>query len=127
MTTTTLAIEPRKEVLAIKNSTDLDREINRLKVEVKAQEIELKARMHSIPQEALKFTVVSVLPAFLAKGVAMKTFGILRNAVGLFSTLRSHGKGGSLKQSIVESAKKIGLSTAFKAAFNLFKNRKRKL
>lgn len=122
MTTTSKQITI-ENLSGIKTSKDLQRQIYRLKANIRFQEIEMKERLHQLPEEAVKYAAVHILPAFLISGVAARSWGILRNLFGLITSIKFSGKG-SFKHSLIESIKKVGFAAAFKAAFNLYKNRK---
>jgi hypothetical protein len=55
----------------------------------------------------------------------MRLFGVAKNVTGLVSSLKNSGKG-NLKEGLLNSAKKVGIVTALKAAINIYKNRKQK-
>lgn len=120
MTSKQITIENLPE---IKTSKDLQMQIYRLKANIRFQEIEMKERLHQLPEEAVKHAAVYILPAFLISGVAGRSWTILRNVIGLITSIKFSGKG-SFKHSLIESIKKVGFAAAFKAAFNLYKNRK---
>jgi hypothetical protein len=56
--------------------------------------------------------------------VVSNLFSVVKNAKNLFSSVKSNGSG-SLKDGILSSVKKIGVVTALRAGYNLYKSKKK--
>jgi hypothetical protein len=89
-----------------------------VKLRIKEREKDLVERMQKLPQETIKATVGAVVPAFLNNRVAGTTWSILKGSLGLL--FRKKGASDSLKENVFSAAKKLGLFTALKAAYNLW-------
>ena len=113
-----------RDLSHVRTLKDLREEILKVKIRVRTQEQYLKEQRKNLAPEALRLALNKVLPIFLTRGVVVKTIGIVKNAVGLYSRMLGAGKA-NLKQGVVNSIKKFGVVTALKAAFNLYKNRKK--
>lgn len=120
----TQTIQMRKDLSHLKNLEDVREEIAAVKGRIKTHEQKLNKAKKELPVEALKTVLGKAVPLLLTRGVAVKAFGLIKNAVGLFSRIRSSGKG-NVKEGLLNSVKRVGVVTALKAAFNLYKNRKR--
>jgi hypothetical protein len=118
------AIQDRRDLSHIKNLDDLRKEIQVVKARINTKEQYFKEIKKDLPREALQTVLGKAVPLFLTRGVAVRTFGLLKNAVGLFSSVKRSGRG-NIKEGLLSSVKKVGVITALKAAFNLYKNRKR--
>lgn len=116
-------IRNRKNLTHITNLEQLREEILGVKSRVKTQEEYLKAAKKELPREALRTVLGKAVPLLLTRGVAVKSFGLIKNAVGLFSRIRNSGRG-NLKEGLLNSVKRVGVVTALKAAFNIYRNRK---
>jgi len=106
----------------IKTAAQLREEIELLKTSLKKDERELENHFRKMPQQVLKASADAVLPSFINKMIANKSWKILASGAGLlvnpFSKKLSFGK------SILGSAKKIGMLAVLKGAYNVWRNKK---
>lgn len=106
----------------IKTAGQLREEINLLKASIKRDEYDIELHFRKMPQEALKSTADAVLPSFINKMIANRSWKILASGAGLlanpFSGKLSFGK------NIVGSAKKLGVLAVMKGAYNVWKNKR---
>lgn len=116
---------PQNNYSHVKSFKDLQAEINASKNRVAVHEQQLKQRIKTAPAQIAQTALGKVLPFFLTTGVAVKSFGIIKNVFGLVSSIRN-ARNGTFKQGLINTVKKVGALTAVKAAFNIFKNRKLK-
>ena len=115
----------------IKSLNDLQSEIRNIKASLIVQEAQLKERRKQLPAAAKQYAIQKTVPAALqkvipfliTKGAVFKSFGLIRNAVGLISVFKKQ-KDGTVKNKIVNTAKKVGVAAAVKGIFNFIKNRK---
>src|SRR3954451_13343800 len=114
-----MKIKKNKDLSHINNLNDLQKEIFRVKEDIKVQEQDLHERAQRLPSEALKAGAGAAFPFIVNNAVASRTFGIVKNITGLFF-------GGSKSktttgQKIFSAAKNLGVVTAIKTGYNLFK------
>ena len=106
----------------IKTAAQLHEEIELLKTSLKKDEQALELHFRKMPQEVLKASADAVLPSFVNKMIANKSWKILTSGAGLlvnpFSKKLSFGK------SILGSAKKLGMLAMVKGAYNMWRNKK---
>lgn len=102
----------------IKNLQDLQAMQVMVKLRVKEREKDLAERLHKLPHEAIKSTVGAVLPSFISKRVTGASFSILTSAVKLLFSRKSKKDG--IKDDMLSSAKKLGLFSLLRSAYNLW-------
>ena len=106
----------------IKTAAQLREEIELLKTSLKKDEQELELHFRKMPQEVLKASADAMLPSFINKMIANRSWKILTSSAGLlvnpFSKKLSFGK------SILGSAKKLGMLAMLKSAYNIWRNKK---
>jgi hypothetical protein len=110
-----------KDFSHISDMNDLKAEIKRLKKTVRYRELDLQERIKQLPQETVKATVGSIVPAFLNNSVAGGTLGLL-NTVRKLIFNRSNGK--ALKEEVIADAKRVGIIALAKGVFGLLKKKK---
>lgn len=110
---------------------DLQSEIRNVKASIIVKEAQLKERRKELPAAAKQFAIKKLMPAALNKvipflitrGAVAKSWGLMRNVVGLISIFRKQKKGG-VKTRLINTAKKVGVAAAIKGVINFVKNRK---
>ncbi len=115
----------------IQSLSDLQSEIRNVKANLIVQEAELKERRTQLPAAAKQYairkavpaTLNKVIPFLITKGAVVKSWGLIRNALGLISVFKK-AKNGNLKDKVVSTAKRVGVAAAVKGIFNFIKNRK---
>ncbi len=120
-----------RDLSHIQSLTDLQSEIRNIKAGLIVQEVHLKEHRKKLPAAAKQYAIKKVVPAALTKvvpflitkGAVTKSWGLMRNAVGLISVFKKQKKGG-IKDKIVSTAKNAGVAAAIKGVFNFIKNRK---
>jgi len=100
----------------INNLKELRELVATLKISIKKDEDELEERLRHFPQQAVKSAADSLLPSFLNKLLANGTWKILLSGASMFAN--PFAKGFSFKKNIVSSAKRLGLITLVKTAYN---------
>jgi len=100
---------------------ELREEITFLKASIKKDEEELEARLRRLPQHAIRSAADNILPSFLNKLIANGTWKLLLSGATMFAN--PFAKGFSLKKNIVSSAKRLGLITLVKTAYNYWTNK----
>jgi CRISPR/Cas system-associated exonuclease Cas4 (RecB family) len=105
----------------INDMKELKAEIRRLKKIVRYREIELGERIKQLPQETVKATVGSIVPAFLNNSVAGGTLGLLNTVRKL---IFNRAKGKDLKEEVIADAKRIGIIALAKGVFGLLRKKK---
>jgi len=120
MTTMKTAPANKKDFSHIDNLEELHEEMRIVKVRIKETEKELAERWKQLPTEVFKGAVSLLLPVYLSNKVAGKSWSLVNNISKVFSR---HQKTEGLKTEIMGNVKKLGLFTALKAGFNLWKKR----
>jgi len=110
----------KKDFSHIDNLEELHEEMRIVKVRIKETEKELAERWKQLPTEVFKGAVSLLLPVYLSNKVAGKSWSLVNNISKVFSR---HQKTEGLKTEIMGNVKKLGLFTALKAGFNLWKKR----
>ncbi len=106
----------------VTNLKELKEEIEFLKTSLKKEEEKLENQFRKLPQHIVRSTADSLLPSFLNKLIANGTWKILLSSLAMFANPFS-GKF-SFKKNIVGSAKKLGVITLLKTAYNLWSNKR---
>lgn len=120
-----------RDLSHIKSLKDLQSEINNIKAGLIVQEAQLQERRKQLPQaakqyaiqKALPATIKKVIPFVLTRGALARTFGFVRNAIGLFSVIKKQ-KSKGIKNTVLSTVKKAGAAAAAKGILNWIKNRK---
>jgi hypothetical protein len=108
-----------KDLSQINNLEDLHKEIRRVKADIKLQEQQLEERAKRFPKETLRASAGAAFPFIINNAVAARTFGIVKNVTGLFfGGSKSKATTG---QKIFSAAKNLGVVTAIRTGYNLFK------
>ena len=110
--------------LSIQTLEDLHQEIKRVKQRIADTEIRLLGKLADVPGEAAKSVLETVLPLFLGKELASGAWKLIMGAFDLISG-KSTGidTNNGWKKNIVGGAKKIGMFSAFKLLYNLWKSK----
>ena len=111
-----------KRSSGISNTEQLQAEIRKVKTSIKSQEDHLHERWKQLPQETIKATAGAVFPFFLNNAVAAKTFGIVKGAGSLLFGNPMKGKG-DIKENLFSAAKQLGLFTALRGLYNLWRKK----
>lgn len=106
----------------VKNAQQLHEEINMLKTTIKKDEQFLLLHFRKFPEEALKSTADAVLPSFINKMIANRSWKVLTAGAGLLANPFS--KKLSFSKNILGGARKLGMLAAVKGAYSLWKNKK---
>ena len=123
-----------RDLSHIKTLQDLQSEIIRIKADIATHEVRLKSHVKQAPAEARKYAMrnmrkavpsalMKVVPFLLTGGAIKNSFGVIKNAAGLFSVFKKQ-KGTTVKDRILNVVKKAGTAAAIKGVFNYIKNRK---
>ncbi len=104
------------------NLKELEEEIQSLKLDIKKQGEELEVQIRRLPQQAVKSATETLLPSFLNNLVSSGTWKLLLSGAAMFAN--PFAKGFGFKKNIVSSAKRLGLITLVKTAYNLWSNRR---
>jgi len=110
----------KKDLSYIDNLEDLKAEKRRLRARIKSNEQALTDQWHKLPAETFKLAVRKVVPFYLNNKVVNKSWGLVSGALGL---LRASGRSDAKKQ-MLGTAKKLGLFTAIRAVYNLWRKKK---
>jgi len=102
-----------------------------MKAGIIVQEAQLQGRRKHLPTAAKQFairklvpaTIKKIVPFVLTRGAVVRSFGLVRNAVGLMSVFKKQ-KDKGIKNTLLNTAKKVGTAAALKGFMNLIKNRK---
>lgn len=106
----------------INNLEDLQAEIKMVKSGLKEKQQDLESRWERLPSETVKATLGNAIPFFLNNAVASKTWGLVRNAGSLLFSGSGKGKG-DIKNTLLNSAKQIGLFAVVKGLYNLWRRK----
>ena len=117
--TQTIKKQRKKDLSHIDNLADLQEEIKIVKARVKNHEQVLGEQWKKLPAETFKLVMRKVIPFYLNNKVLDKSWGLVSGAFGLLSG----DKAGATKN-VMGAAKKLGIFTAIRAAYNLWKKKK---
>ena len=106
----------------VKTAEQLKEEINLLKASIKNDEESLKLHFRKAPQEVLKSTADAVLPSFINKMIANRSWKLVTSSIGLLGNPFS--KKLSVGKNIIGGARKLGMLAAVRGAYSLWKNKK---
>lgn len=106
----------------VTNLEHLQEEINFLKESIKQDELHLEEHFRHLPQKIVRSTADSVLPSFMNKLIANGSWKLLVSGISMFANPFS--KKFSFKKNILSSAKRLGLITLIRSAYNAWNNRK---
>jgi hypothetical protein len=120
-----------RDLSHIRSLEDLQSEIKNMKAGLIVQEAQLQERRKHLPQAAkhyairklLPTTIKKVVPFVLTRGAIARSFGFVRNAVGLISVFKKQ-KDKGVKNTVLNTVKKVGAAAAAKGIMNWIKNRK---
>ena len=110
------------DLTEIKTAAQLREEIDLLKASLKKDEQALELYFRKMPQEVLKASADAVLPSFINKMIANKSWKILTSSAGLL--VNPFSKKFSFGKSVLGSAKKIGMLAVVKGAYNMWRNKR---
>ena len=110
--------------ISLRTIEDLHEEIKRVKQRIVDTEESLLEKLTEVPVEAAKTLVQAVLPLFLGKELASRAWKLMQGALDLLSgkNAGSDSKDG-LKDNMVGGEKKLGIFTAFRLLYNLWKSK----
>lgn len=120
MTTTTI-LKPKKNLSHINNLKDLQQEKRMVKARIERTETELEERWKQLPAESFKTIVRHAVPFYLNNKVLDKSWGLVSTVANF---LRHKDGQTSLKKGLLNNAKKLGLFTAIKTAYNFWQKKK---
>lgn len=110
----------KKDLSHIDNLADLQEEKRLVKARLKLHEQAMAEQWKKLPAESFKFAVRKVVPFYLNNKVLDKSWGLVSGLAGLFGS----GDKASVKKDMMGTAKKLGLFTVIKGAYNLWRKRK---
>lgn len=120
-----------RDLSHIKSLSDLQSEIRNIQASLIVQEVQLQERRKHLPKVAKQYAIKKVLPAtikklvpfVLTKGAVARSFGLVRNVFGLVSVIKKQ-KDKGIKNTVLNTAKKIGAAAVAKGVMNWIKSRK---
>jgi len=120
-----------RDLSHIKSLNDLQSEIRNIQASLIVQEVQLQERRNQLPKVAKQYAIKKVLPAtikklvpfVLTKGAVARSFGLVRNVFGLVSVIKKQ-KDKGIKNTVLNTAKKIGAAAVAKGVMNWIKSRK---
>ena len=110
----------KKDLSHIDNLSDLREEKMMVKARIKLHEEALTKQWDKLPAETFKLAVRKVVPFYLNNKVLDKSWGLVSGALGLLSA----GGRTDAKKQMLGTAKKLGMLTAIRAVYNLWKKKK---
>lgn len=110
------------DLAEINTVKELREVIANLKLSIKKDEDELEERLRQLPRHVVKSAADTVIPSFLNKLIANGSLKLLLSGAALFANPLSKGAG--VKKTIMYSAKKLGLITLVRTAYNYWSNKK---
>ena len=120
-----------RDLSHIKSLSDLQSEIRNIQAGLIVQEAQLQERRKHLPQAAKRYamrrllpaTIKRIVPFVLTKGAVARTFGLFRNVFGLMSVIKKQ-KDKGIKNTVLNTAKKVGAAAVAKGIMNWIRNRK---
>jgi hypothetical protein len=111
--------------IQIASMAELHTQMRLVKQRIKEREASLANRWKQIPEEAVKASVSAILPAFIGNKIASGVWTVLKGAYDLFQGKSPVGEDADgWKGTIASGAKQMGIFTALKFIFSLWKGRK---
>ena len=117
---TTLKSKHKNDLSHIDNLADLKKEQRLVKARLKLHEETLTEQWQKLPAETFKLAVRKVVPFYLNNKVLDKSWSLVSGAVGLFNASNKKAAG----KEVLGTAKKLGMFTAVRALYNIFKKKK---
>jgi hypothetical protein len=111
--------------IQITSLDELHIQMRHVKQRIKEREASLANRWKQIPEETVKASVSAILPAFIGNKVASGVWTVLKGAYDMVqgkSPVAENAEG--WKGTIASGAKQLGVFTALKLIFSLWKGRK---
>jgi len=99
---------------------DLKTEIRLVRARIKTHEQDLGERWKKLPEESFKSAIGIILPFYLTNKVAGKSWQLVSSVANLLNFNKD--KRTSFKKDVVGNAKQLGLFTALRTAYKLWKN-----
>ncbi len=112
---------PQHNSNEIKSVIDLQREQRRLRKLIKAQEVELRQRLHQVPGELFYSGVNAVVPSFLEGKITSKVLNAGKDFIN--NTIKKNEVDGQNK-GLITAAKQTGLFTILRIAYKAFVHKK---
>ena len=120
-----------RDLSHIKSLSDLQSEIRNIQAGLVVQEAQLQERRQLLPKAAKQYafkkmlpaTIKRIVPFVLTKGAVARSFGLVRNVFGLMSVIKKQ-KDKGVKNTVLNTAKKVGAAAVAKGIMNWIKNRK---
>jgi len=120
-----------RDLSHIKSLSDLQSEIRNIRAGLIVQEAQLQERRQHLPKAAKQYamrkllpaTIKRVVPFVLTKGAVTRSFGLVRNVFGLISVFKKQ-KDKGVKNTVLNTAKKVGAAAVAKGIMNWIKNRR---
>jgi len=120
-----------RDLSHIQSLSDLQNEIRNIKAELVVQEAQLQARREHLPKAAKQYAIQKLLPAtikkvvpfVLTRGAVARTFGFVRNAIGLISVFKKQSDKG-IKNTLFSAVKKMSAAAVAKGVMTWIRNRK---
>jgi hypothetical protein len=110
--------------LQIKSLEELHTQKRLVKQRIKEREAGLANRWKQIPEEAVKASVSAILPAFIGNKVASGVWTVLKGAYDMVQGKNPVGENAEgWKGTIASGAKQLGVFTALKFIFSLWKGK----
>lgn len=122
MTTQTMIKKQHKKDLShVDNLADLLEEKRRVKARIKTHELVLAEQWKKLPAESFKLVVRKVIPFYLNNKVLDKSWGLLSGIFSLFGG--GDDQSSNTKKTMMGAAKKLGIFSVLKAAYNLWRKK----
>jgi len=118
---TTAMIKNKKDLSAINNLKDLQREIAKTKIVVKQDEERLKELAKKMPEEAMLAAANGAIHIVATKGVPGNIFNLVRNGIGLVMNIRKQKKG---LRGLVTKGKELILYTALNQLVKIYQQKR---
>lgn len=112
----------------IDGTSDLDKEIRRVKAQIRLDEFVLKRDLKLVPRESIRTLVGKPVPFFAKSSVADKTWNLIQVALGFWINNPFKKSKSTLTplQSLLQSVKEVGVVTIFNGVKDYFQNKKKK-
>ncbi|MEO7532044.1 MAG: hypothetical protein ABIS69_11550 [Sediminibacterium sp.] len=109
--------------LAINSLEDLHSEMRRVKQRIKNRENDLGDRWNRLPEEAVKASITTILPAFMGSQVASGVWKLLKGAYDLLKGNENNATGSTWKDTLAGGAKQAGFFGVMKLLSTLWKGK----
>jgi hypothetical protein len=128
MDTNNQKIKLDQDLSFIDGTSDLDKEIRKVKAQIRLDEYALKRDLKLVPRESIRSLVGKPVPFFAKYSVADKTWNLAQVLISFWinNPFKKSKNNTNPLQSLLQSVKEVGVVTIFNGIKTYFQNKKKK-